>query len=125
VSIYIAIYGNRLTAYLPQEIIPAVENAGLPTSSLPALFAAVQNGTTAALEAVSGMNGEVLGALTLATKQAYAHAFKIVYLATLAFTVIGLLASFFITDVNDFLTDYVNKTIHKPTMGNRAGKVDV
>lgn len=119
-SIYIAIYGNRLTAYLPQEIIPAVENAGLPESSVPDLLAAMANGTAAALDAVSGMNDEILAAMALATQHAYAHAFQIVYLATLAFTGIGLIASFFITDVKEFLTDYVNKTIHKPNIGSKA-----
>lgn len=125
-SIYIAIYGNRLTAYLPQEITPAVSSAGLPASSLPDLFAAMGNGTAAALEAVPGMNGQILEALSVATRDAYSHAFKIVYLATLAFTAIGLIASFFVTDVEEFLTDYVNKTIRKPG-GGRGGKgvVDV
>jgi Fungal trichothecene efflux pump (TRI12) len=118
VSIYLAIYSNRLTAFLPQEIVPAVQDAGLPASSIPDLFAAVANGTAAALEMVPGMSNGVLDALVLATKHAQAHAFKVVYLATLAFTGIGLIAAFFITDVNAYLTNYVNKTIHKPKMGN-------
>ena len=118
VSIYLAIYSNRLTAYLPQEIVPAVQAAGLPASSLPDLFAAVTNGTTAALEKVPGMSSGVLEALALATKVAQAHAFKVVYLATLAFTGIGLIAAFFIIDVSAYLTNYVNKTIHKPKIGS-------
>lgn len=118
VSIYLVIYSNRLTAYLPQEITPAVEAAGLPASSLPDLFAAIANGTQGALLAVPGADSGVLDALALATKHAYAHAMKIVYLTTLAFTGIGLAASFFIKDVNAYLTNYVNKTLHKPTLGN-------
>ena len=114
VSIYLAIYSNRLTAFLPQEIVPAVQGAGLPASSIPELLAAVSNCTAAALETVPGMSNEVLDALALATKYAQAHAFKVVYLATLAFTGIGLVAAFFITDVSAYLTNYVNKTIHKP-----------
>ena len=109
---------------LPQEIIPAVQDAGLPASSIPDLFAAVTNDSAAALEMVPGMSNGVLDALALATMQAQAHAFKVVYLATLAFTGIGLVAAFFITDVNSYLTNYVNKTIHKPKMGNsRAAEV--
>jgi hypothetical protein len=120
VSIYLAIYSDRLTAFLPQEIVPAVGGAGLPASSVPELFAAISNGTSAALEAVPGMNDVVLEALRLATKHAYAHAFKIVYLATLAFTGVGLIAAFYITDVDDYLTNYVNKTIHKPKMAKKT-----
>lgn len=66
----------------------------------------------------------VLDALTLATKHAYTHAFKIVYLSTLGFTGIGLIAAFFVKDVNDYLTNYVNKTLHKPGTG-KAKKVEV
>lgn len=69
---------------------------------------------------VPGMSNGVLDALTLATKHAQADAFKVVYLVTLAFTGIGLVAAFFITDVSAYLTNYVNKTIHKPRMGNLA-----
>lgn len=107
-----------MTAFLPQEIVPAVQDAGLPASSIPDLFAAVTNGTAAALEMVPGMSNGVLDALALAKKHAQAHAFKVVYLATLAFTGIGLVAAFFITDVSAYLTNYVNKTIRKPKLGN-------
>lgn len=92
----------------------------MPASSIPDLYAAITNGTSAALEAVPGMNAKVLDALQLATKLAYAHAFKIVYLSTLGFTGVGVVAAFFIIDVKDYLTSYVNKTIHKPTMGKAS-----
>ncbi|KEF58693.1 uncharacterized protein A1O9_06619 [Exophiala aquamarina CBS 119918] len=118
VSIYLAIYSNRLTAYLPQKIVPEVEAAGLPASSIPDLFTAIANGTEAALMAVPGFDNEVLDALALATKHAYAHTFKIVYLSTFAFTGVGIAASFFITDVNAYLTNYVNKTLHRPNLRN-------
>ncbi|OQV00212.1 hypothetical protein CLAIMM_05740 [Cladophialophora immunda] len=118
VSIYLAIYSDRLAAFLPQEIVPAVSSAGLPASSIPDLFTAINNGTAAALEGVPGMTDGILGALALATKVAYAHAFKVVYLATLSFTGIGLVAAFFITDVDAFLTNYVNKTIRNPKIGS-------
>lgn len=118
VSIYLAIYSDRLTVFLPQEVVPAVSSAGLPASSIPDLLTAIANGTAAALEEVPGMTDGVLDALALATKLAYVHAFKIMYLATLAFTGIGLVAAFFITDVDAFLTNYVNKTICKPKIGS-------
>ena len=114
VSIYVCIYSNRLTAYLPQDIVPAVEAAGLPASSIAKLFAAIAKGTPAAIEAVPGVNAKVLAALTTATQVAYAHAFKIVYLSTLGFTAVAITASLFVGDIDKYLTNYVNKTIHKP-----------
>ena len=118
VSIYLTIYSNELTQHLVPDITTAVEEAGLPAKSVPDLVLAIGNGTTTALESVPGMNKTILEALALATNQAYAHAFKIVYLATLGFTAIGFIAAFFIKDVDEYLTTYVNKTIHKP-MGEK------
>ena len=59
------------------------------------------------------MDDKVLSAFILASKHAFAHAFKIVYLTTLAFTGVGIIVAFFITDEKEHLTDYVNKNIHK------------
>ncbi len=96
--------------------MPAVENAGLPASSILDLFQAMANGTAAALEAVPGMNDNILGAYALATKVAYTHAFRIVYLSTLGFFALGMIASFFVVDITELLTGFVNKTIHKPSV---------
>jgi len=123
VSIYVCIYSNRLTTFLPQEIVPAVENAGLPATSIPKLFAAMTNGTAAALEAVPGMNDNILTAFSIATKDAYSHAFKIVYLSSLAFAGIAIVAAFFVVDVDKYLTNYVNKTIHRPHVGKETPPV--
>jgi hypothetical protein len=99
---------------LPQEIVPAVEAAGLPASSVPQLFAAMANGTTAAFESVPGITPSILAAFELATKHAYSHAFKIVYLSSLAFAGIAIVAALFVIDVDKYMTNFVNKTIHKP-----------
>lgn len=114
VSIYVCIYVNRLTAFLPQEIVPAVEAAGLPASSLPQFFAAMTNGTAAAFETVPGINASILAAFGLATKHAYSHAFKIVYLSSLSFAGIAIVAALFVVDVDKYMTNFVNKTIHTP-----------
>lgn len=114
ISIYVCIYSNKLTAYLPAEITPAVEAAGLPESSVPALFAAMTNGTAAAFETVPGITPTIMAAFAEATKAAFTHAFKVVYLSSLAFAGIAIVASLFVTDVDKYMTDYVNKVIHKP-----------
>jgi hypothetical protein len=117
VTIFVAIYSDKLTKFLPAEIIPAVEQAGLPPKSVPALFAALPTGT---FDSVPGVTPKVLAALADATRLAYIHAFKIVYLSTLAFTAVSIVACFFVTDISKYLTNYVNKTIHKP--GHHGGE---
>lgn len=123
VSIYVCIYSNKLTAFLPAEVVPAVTAAGLPESSLKDLFAAMQVGTPAALETIPGIDATILGAFAEAVKLAYTHAFKVVYLSSLAFAGIAIVASFFVRDVDKFMTDYVNKVIHKPKLGKGAERV--
>lgn len=113
VSIYLAIYNDRIRTYLPIEITSAVEEAGLPASSIPALFQAIANGTIAALDSVPGMNENILRAYVTAGKVAQGHAFRVVYLSTLGFFAVGMIASFFVRDVGELLTGFVNKTIHK------------
>ncbi|KAJ9608501.1 hypothetical protein H2200_007489 [Cladophialophora chaetospira] len=107
---------GTVATFLPAEIVPAVENAGLPASSISDLFQAMANGTAAALETVPGMNGDILGAYVVATKVAYGHAFRVVYLSTLGFFALGMIASFFVVDITELLTGFVNKTIHKPSV---------
>ncbi|EON69199.1 hypothetical protein W97_08558 [Coniosporium apollinis CBS 100218] len=124
ISIYIAIFTNQLTTNLPKDIVPAVEQAGLPASSLPELFAAMTNGTTAALQSVPGMNNNILAAFGEATKHAHSSSFKVVYLSSLAFGGVAIIASLFVQDVSKFMTDFVNKTIHKPHFGNSEKGTD-
>lgn len=60
------------------------------------------------------MNDEILGAFDIATKIAYGRAFRIVYLSTLGFFACGMAASFFVRDITELLTWFVNKTTHQP-----------
>ncbi|KAL5319252.1 hypothetical protein ACEPPN_012302 [Leptodophora sp. 'Broadleaf-Isolate-01'] len=111
VSIYVAIFSNKITANLPKEIVPAVVGAGLPVGSVPLLFEAVSNGTATALNAVPGINPGIIAALGIATKTAYSSSFKIVYLSSLGFGGFAVAASFFAKNVDQFMTDFVNKTV--------------
>lgn len=96
---------------MPREVIPAVTGAGLPESSIPALFQATAKATSSALDNVPGMTAAIKVVLQAAQKRAYAESFKIVYLSTLAFGGIALITSFFSADVDKYLTGYVNKTV--------------
>jgi hypothetical protein len=88
-----------------------VETAGLPSTSVPALFAAITNGTTAALNSVPGINSDILTAMSTAIQDANSSSFKIVYLSTLGFGGVSIIAALFATDVKEYLTGFVNKQI--------------
>ncbi|KAK4551910.1 hypothetical protein LTR86_010811 [Recurvomyces mirabilis] len=116
VSIYLAVYKSQLSTRLPRYVATAAEAAGLPPTSLTSLLTAVENGTVAALQAVPGISESITEAVALGSRQASTESLRTVYLATLAFTGVGLAAAFFIKEVDSLLTDYVNKTIRKPGM---------
>ncbi|KIW32625.1 uncharacterized protein PV07_04156 [Cladophialophora immunda] len=112
-SIYVTVYSSRLEAALPAKIVPAVVSAGLPQSSLPGLFQAISKGTPAALEKVPGINAQILGVLDNAIKAANSSALRVTYLSTLAFGGCAIISSLFVGNMNQYLTNFVNKTVQK------------
>ncbi|KAF9887642.1 hypothetical protein FE257_009735 [Aspergillus nanangensis] len=123
-SIYICIYSNRLSTFLPEDVIPAVEKAGLPSSSTTQLLEAVAQGVTSAIDKVPGMTDAIKAALDLATKHAYARAFKIVYLSSLGFAGLAVIAAFFVSDVDKYMTNFVNKTVDRSQAPGREKSSD-
>src|SRR6185437_5736776 len=110
-SIYVSILNNRLATTLSANVSPAASKAGLPTADLPALFAALAAGTQTALEAVPGINPTIIAAVRDAVKVAYSQAFKTVYLTSIAFGGLAIIAALFITSVDGLLTDFVARKI--------------
>jgi hypothetical protein len=94
-------------------------NAGLPSADLPALFAALATGTATAMEAVPGITPTVIAAVGDAVKVAYSQAFKTVYLTSIAFGGLSIIAALFITSIDDLMTDFIARKIRgvetKPT----------
>jgi Fungal trichothecene efflux pump (TRI12) len=86
-------------------------NAGLPSADLPALFAALATGTATAMEAVPGITPTVIAAVGDAVKVAYSQAFKTVYLTSIAFGGLSIIAALFITSIDDLMTDFVARKI--------------
>ena len=113
-SIYVSIFTDKLTAFLPRDITAAVTKAGLPESSLPDLFTAIGNGTSSAFDSVPGINATILAAVDEGTKMGYQNTFQIVYLSSLAFGIVAIVSAFFVQDVSHLLTGFVNKKIHTP-----------
>lgn len=111
-SIYLAIYNNRYPALMEPDITKAVEAAGLPSSSLTQLFAAIANGTAAALDTVPGFSPTINAAVIDGRKSAYATALADVYLTSIAFGSIALLTIFYARDdIEAKFTNFVNKTV--------------
>jgi hypothetical protein len=107
-SLYISILSNQLTKYLPQYVTPAATEAGLPASSLTDLFAGITSGS---FDAVAGITPEIQVAVGHAVKHAYSMSFRTVFLCTLPFGAIILVAAIISPNVEDYLTDDVARRL--------------
>lgn len=74
-------------------MVPELVEAGLPTSSVAALLAALASGSASAIEAVPGVTAQIVEVGAGAYKAAYADAFKTVFLASIAFGGVATIAA--------------------------------
>lgn len=124
VALYSSLLGNGVTKYLPIYVPEAAINAGLDPSSITALFAGLTSGSFAD---VPGITPEITEAVGHAVKHAYALSFRTLFLATLPFGVILLIAAVICPNVEDYLTDEVarklqSKELSQPGVGEISTK---
>ena len=102
---------HRIKITLPDNVIPAATSAGLPTSGLPELFAAIGEGTPTALGEVSDMSPKILAAVGEAVKTAYSQAYSTVFLASIAFGGLAIIATCCSKNTDIRMNNEVAKTL--------------
>lgn len=110
VAVYSSILQNRLQSTLPANIRQAAIAAGLPSTQVSALVAAVRAGN---LSAFPGITTQIRNAVTRVLPTAYAEAFKTVYLSSLGFGAIAVVACLFAKYDEVFLSDEVARKMQK------------
>jgi len=113
-SVYLAIYNGRLDQTMVPQVSSRAVSAGLPESSIPQLMTALTNGTAQALAAVNGSTPAIIEAARAGRERAYAMSLQTTYLSSIAFGGLAIVVSLLATDVDKYLTGFVNKTVdHK------------
>ncbi|KAI9785955.1 MAG: hypothetical protein M1839_008221 [Geoglossum umbratile] len=107
-AIYSSILTNKLAVNVPKYVAPAATGAGLPSSSLPDLFAGIYAGS---LANVPGISNETLAAIEEPIKTAYAKSLSVVFLATIAFGCLLVVAALFTPNVEGYLTGEVARKL--------------
>lgn len=110
-TIYVVILQNRVPVEMKADVVPAAVANGLPQSSIPLLFEAISSGTAATLDAVPGMTSKIEAAVAAATTQAYTSSFKTVYLASISFGVLSVVAALCTQNVEKFMTGQVARQL--------------
>lgn len=118
-ALYVSVLQNELKKNIPAFVSPAATGAGLPESSLAALLAAAAGG--AGFDDVPGATEGVVAAVAEALKTAHVRSFRMVFLCTIPFSVILIIASFFVPNMEKFLHNNVAKRLQgKGHMGDDA-----
>jgi hypothetical protein len=112
------ILSNRIATTVPEKVIPAITGAGLPTSSVASFLAGFATGEFGEVE---GITPQILAAGARAYKVANADAYRTVFLTTIAFTGIALIASVFLPNVEDRMTGKVATALHNRGDENVVG----
>jgi Fungal trichothecene efflux pump (TRI12) len=115
-AIYTSILSNKLGKLVPEYVSNAALEAGLPSSSLTALFTNLSTGT---LAKVPGISPSIIKAVVAAQASAAAKSFRYVWYAVIAFGIIALLASCLTIDYGEYLTEDVARKMHGATVGQK------
>ncbi|CAK7234547.1 hypothetical protein SBRCBS47491_008984 [Sporothrix bragantina] len=108
-AVYLSVLSNRLATRIPAVVVPAVENAGLPASSVPAFL---EGFTTGSFASIPGLTDQIQAAGQSAYRLASSQAYSTVFLTTLAFTGLAILLSFLAPNVDDKMTGQIAATLH-------------
>ncbi|KAF4980103.1 hypothetical protein FZEAL_3824 [Fusarium zealandicum] len=111
VTVYTVILSNRLTQEISNQVPKAVTEAGLPSSSVADFVAGLSAGT--AFDDIPGATKSIIATGIRAFKEANAAAYRTVFLASIAFSGVALIASLMLPNVDALLTGKVASTLHK------------
>jgi hypothetical protein len=121
-SMYSSILATESAKYIPQKVTPAALAAGLPQSSLSALLQSITVGN---FSAVPGISTEIIAATDAAVKDAYTLSFRTVYLCTLPFGALLIIAAIFSPNVEQFLTDEVARKMHGKSVDSESEEEEI
>ncbi|KPM45406.1 hypothetical protein AK830_g1218 [Neonectria ditissima] len=110
-TVYTVILRNRLAEEIARKVPRAVMDAGLPSGSVSDFITGVSAGT--GFDGIPGVTDSIVAVGVRAYKDANASAYRTVFLASIAFSGVALIASLLLPNVDSLLTGKVASTLHK------------
>lgn len=108
-----AIINGNLASHYQPKVSAAAVGAGLPASSLPSLFQALAAGQSGAIQAIPGINLDILSAAENASHWAYARAYNLAWASVIPFVVLAFVSVACLQGVKELMTDHVEATVEK------------
>lgn len=109
-AIFATILQRKFASYVGGEIGPVMERYNLDPSltfNVTQGAIAYNIGIPGSLDNIPEVTDTIKDALQVAVRSAWGHAFKIVFLCTIPFSVVALILSFWITDPTKYMTNHV------------------
>lgn len=100
-TIYVTILRNRMTSNTRSIVVPAIINAGLPADSVEAFLPIFVSSSTDSIQAFPGITPAIIAAATNGFRQAYGASFQTVFLASIAFGSVAILAAFLYKEISE------------------------
>ncbi|KAH7037400.1 trichothecene efflux pump [Microdochium trichocladiopsis] len=116
-ALYVSVQSNKLEQYMADYVTSAATSNGLPQSSLTTLFKAIAAGD---FSAVPGMTPSIAAAVGQAVQLAYRDSFKMVFYATIPFSIIMIIGSAFIPNMEKKLHMNVAKKLQNASDDSAA-----
>lgn len=117
VAIFSSILSTRLASTIPAAVLPVAKQAGLSPEGAAALVGAASSGD---LSKVPGITTGIIEAVAEVLPGAFAKAFKTVYLSSLAFGGLAIIASLLTKDATPYLTDEVARKLQGNNPSSRS-----
>lgn len=119
-ALYVSILTTKVSEYLPVNVSPAALKAGLPESSLPALFAGITAGD---FSKVPGITPNIIAIVGAEVQKSYVSAFKVVFYATIPFGVLLIIFAALVPNMEEYLKGNVARKLQNKE--SRKAKEDV
>ena len=113
-AVYGAIFDNSFNTYAGSEIAAAAIQHGLRAEDLPLIIPQTIEynlGIPGTLESIPGVTPVIREALQVAVRSAYGHAYKIVFVVSISFSVIALICGVFVEDASTYMTNHVQSAM--------------
>ena len=107
-ALYVSVLNNQATAALTKNVPAAAEGAGLSPKAIPAVFARLTSGD---FSGVPGITPQIEAAIGGAVVQSYTHGFRMVFYATIPFSILLVLAACFVPNMDKYLHNNVAKKL--------------
>lgn len=127
-AIFSTIMTSVVNKNLGNNLAAAAIRAGYSPSNLSALIPAViQNavGVPNAFASVPGVNAAVISATSVAFKESYAHAFRMVFYATIPVGFVAIVLAFWVKDCSHLLTNHVAVKQEKEVLNRDEHRPDI